>query len=47
MSFNKIKGKIIGFRADVSTEKKLDKHTFDYNITKKDWKKERNETITH
>ena len=37
MSINKKEGKIIGFRSDVTTEKKLDKLTFDYNITKKDW----------
>jgi len=37
MSYNKIKDKIIGSRANVITEKILGKHTFNYNITKKDW----------
>ena len=36
---NKNKDKIIGFRDDVSINKILDKHTFDHNITKKDWLK--------
>jgi len=47
---NKIKDKIIGFRADVSTDKRLDKYIFDHNITKKDWlennlKKDENQAL--
>ena len=34
---NKNKNKIIGFRADTITNNRLDKHTFDHNITKNDW----------